>query len=287
MNHASSRRRRFALSRITAAVVGSLTLCLLGAAPASAAPTPVTFLQFNMCGADCAGGGEARANELTQAILSQRPTVVSLNEACRADLVKVQNALSAAGYAMNLSYRASIPGGRGGCAGSDYGNALLTKSPPKDVDTTTFTAQAGGIDRRGMVCVLIYQGTNIRVCSTHLLAGNAGLTVRDAQVVEVLKAVAKYTVPVVLLGDFNEWPAGRPLDRVFAAAHGGASSGAFLEAGSVTASGHPCRCGAATAGSTKLDYVFLQASRWTPVRSGVTAATTSDHRMLWATASLR
>lgn len=287
MTHDPFRPSRRSLGAFLAALVGIVALVLPGVAPATAAPAPVSFLQFNMCGADCGGTSQARADELAQAILTQRPTVVSVNESCRADLTRVQTALSSAGYAMHLSYRASIPGGRGGCAGSDYGNAVLTVAPPKDVDLTTFTAQAGGIDRRGMVCVLISQGTNIRVCSTHLVPGNAGLAVRDAQIAEVLQATAKYTVPIALLGDFNEWPGGRPLDRVYAPQHGGNSAGAYLEAGSVTAAGRPCRCGAATAGSAKLDYIFLQASRWTPVSSRVSTAQTSDHRMVWTTATSR
>ncbi len=287
MTHDSSPPRHRVLGAVVAALAVVATLVLPGVAPAAAAPASVSFLQFNMCGADCVGTSQARANELTQAILINRPTVVSVNESCRADLTRVQTALSSAGYSMHLSFRASITGGRGGCAGSDYGNAVLTVAAPKDVDLTTFTAQAGGIDRRGMVCVLVSQGTNIRVCSTHLLPGNAGLAVRNAQIAEVLKATAKYTVPVALLGDFNEWPAGRPLDQVYAPQHGGAAAGAYLEAGSVTAAGRPCRCGAATAGSAKLDYIFLQASRWTPVSSRVSTAQTSDHRMLWATATSR
>lgn len=92
---------------------------------------------------------------------------------------------------------------------SHYGNALLTRYPPREV--RTYNVSIAGLEPRGILDVdLDAHGQRLRVLVTHL-----GLvpSERRRQTRLLLDAVVAHPdEPVVVLSDFNEWfPWGRPL----------------------------------------------------------------------------
>jgi endonuclease/exonuclease/phosphatase family metal-dependent hydrolase len=92
---------------------------------------------------------------------------------------------------------------------SHYGNALLTRYPPREV--RTYDLSIRGFEPRGILDVdLDAHGKRLRVLVSHL-----GLipAERRRQTRKLLDVVAAHPdEPVVILCDFNEWfPWGRPL----------------------------------------------------------------------------
>lgn len=130
-------------------------------------------------------------------------------------------------------------------------------------------------------CARTVVGTELVVCSTHLVPGNVRADVRARQLAEVATTPAGHAGPKVLLGDLNDYPAAASMSRLYAAAYGAGASGAYVEGGS-TRAGRPCRCGALTYGRVELDYAFVSARHSTAAPAAVEDAPYSDHAFLWA-----
>ena len=110
-------------------------------------------------------------------------------------------------------------------------------------------------------------------------------TVRDGQIAEAVKLASSYKEPVVLMGDFNTRPTSSFLDRAYSGAvYGAPAYGTFSEAASMQGAA-PCRCGEATQGSAKVDFIFESTTAFTPQNPSVEASSYSDHKRLWATLS--
>lgn len=95
-----------------------------------------------------------------------------------------------------------------------YGNALLTRFPIGDVERVDLSV--AGREPRGLLEVTLGHASRLRVIVTHFgLRGHE----RRVQVDALLTRLAdREPVPVVLLGDFNEWhPRAEALARLHAA----------------------------------------------------------------------
>ncbi|MEO7431136.1 MAG: endonuclease/exonuclease/phosphatase family protein [Dokdonella sp.] len=88
--------------------------------------------------------------------------------------------------------------------GSDFGNALLTRSPPRDV-----VVHALGVDtrepRNAIDLRVDLDGGDWRLVATHLGLRTSERRIQVGKLVSLLGDVREQ--PTVLLGDFNEWSA--------------------------------------------------------------------------------
>lgn len=283
MNHAPSSTRHRPARRVGLALVAALAtaVSLLVPASVSEAAPAIRVLQLNMCGADCAEASSARIEETVNLVLARKPAAVSLNEACRADVTTIASRLRAGGRAMTVTYHATIPGGRGKCASSDYGTAVLTSTAPATVRTTVYSSQAGAVERRAALCVQVTSTRPVWICSTHLEPGRLRESTRLSQAAQLAATLRGLAGPAILAGDLNEVPAGDTLDTIYTSAHGGGASGLFVGDGS------PCRCGTPTRDAAKIDYVLATGATLRPAGSTVTDVATSDHSLLDATFTWR
>ena len=96
--------------------------------------------------------------------------------------------------------------------GISFGNALLTRFPPREVRRHDLSFP--GSEPRGAIDVdLDLDGVVVRVVATHF-----GLTSRERhhQIDALSKIVGRPEAPLVLLGDFNEW---FPRSKLFVRMH--------------------------------------------------------------------
>jgi endonuclease/exonuclease/phosphatase family metal-dependent hydrolase len=167
-----------------------------------------TLMQMNLCLSGLAGcygkvAYPAVVEEAVARIRDTRPDAVTLNEACRGDVVRVARRT---GYHLRFSrviyrgerLRCVRPGGRG-----LFGDAVLTKAGIGSADAHDFKTQAG-IERRRWLCVTTR--VEVDVCTAHLntrstieVAGN------DAQCAELGSLLARRASArtVVFGGDVN------------------------------------------------------------------------------------
>jgi endonuclease/exonuclease/phosphatase family metal-dependent hydrolase len=167
-----------------------------------------TLMQMNLCLSGLAGcygkvAYPAVVEEAVARIRDTRPDAVTLNEACRGDVVRVARRT---GYHLRFSrviyrgerLRCVRPGGRG-----LFGDAVLTKAGIERADAHDFKTQAG-IERRRWLCVTTR--VEVDVCTAHLntrstieVAGN------DAQCAELGSLLARRASAgtVVFGGDVN------------------------------------------------------------------------------------
>ncbi len=96
-----------------------------------------------------------------------------------------------------------------------YGNMLLTRLPVREV--TRFRLRTSRREPRGVINALLdWQGTPLRVLVTHL---GLGLRERRVQAAQLARRVARAgPVPVLLLGDLNDWIPGDPMIRALTGA---------------------------------------------------------------------
>lgn len=273
------------LRRLTTAVTTALALAVApglgGVQPATALTPGPVVAQLNMCGTECPGAWATKVDWIASTVAARGVSALSLNEVCGGQLTQLVNRLRARGYAMYAQFVATVPTGTSKCAGTGYGNAVLTRAAPLSVRRLTFAAQDGGSQRRAVMCVVVPLGKQAQVCTTHLSPGPKRYAVRDRQVGEAVAFVRRYSGPSLLMGDLNDYPASNTLDRVYAAAYGAGAYGAFVEGGS-TRAGQPCRCGAPTRGTVKIDYVFALAASFGAGSSQTIDDPYSDHHLLLA-----
>jgi hypothetical protein len=186
-------------------------LCGCSGSPAASdapAGSRFTLMQMNLCLSGLAGcygkvAYPAVVEEAVARIRDTRPDAVTLNEACRGDVVRVARRT---GYHLRFSrviyrgerLRCVRPGGRG-----LFGDAVLTKAGIERADAHDFKTQAG-IERRRWLCVTTR--VEVDVCTAHLntrstieVAGN------DAQCAELGSLLARRASArtVVFGGDVN------------------------------------------------------------------------------------
>jgi endonuclease/exonuclease/phosphatase family metal-dependent hydrolase len=201
-------------------------------------------------------------------ILELQPDVVLLQEVDRfqartggAD----QAELLARAVDMDGSYSANMVRGRG-----QYGTLILSRHTIVQEGRFDLVGRRGAEPRGLQWVTLDVGGRPVRVFNTHLDAVRPRARLRQAQ--QVAAVVARETVPVVLGGDLNAWPASSTVAAVSAVLTDTWSVGAGR-----SATGR---------GGRKLDYLFVGGGL-RPLRSRVAASTASDHDRLWADVRLR
>ena len=248
--------------------------------PADAATQPgaLTMLQFNMCGSAC-GTRFAVVDDLESAITGQArpPFVVTLDEVCRGQYNRLVADLPYHGH-----FQPTVP--HWCWDGSDYGIAVLVRS--SDVGyagSAPLPAPAGG-EPRTMTCVrTTVRAEPLVACAAHLDTDPANTPSQVAAVAEHADAF-RVGAAVVVGGDFNTTPRQPALDRMEAGfVEADAGDDAFTggcsrdRCGDAPGYAHPTR---------KIDYLFLSRGDFTGISAAVTSAPHSDHRPLWATATL-
>jgi endonuclease/exonuclease/phosphatase family metal-dependent hydrolase len=223
-----------------------------------------------MCGSvkegECNGGrtGPA-ARAVTRSILDFKPSAVSLNEACRAQVRSVKRRLRRRGR--RVSFRWVQTHFDNNCPGDRFGNAVLTVHRITARKSWALKHDPGEEVRRLLCVTTRVASRRTRVCSVHIETASDRAEQR-AQIREVTRRVTRHGrrgAPVVLMGDFNVEPPDPLLDRLYRR---------FRE---VDQGRPPCRCGESTAGSRKIDYIFVNRRRWKRVWGDATHSPYSDH----------
>jgi endonuclease/exonuclease/phosphatase family metal-dependent hydrolase len=268
-------------------LVGTSTGTSTDSSSGTSAGRGIRLLQFNMCGHVCRDSSSDKAAGVVDFLAAFHPAAASLNEVCRSQLTLVAADTADRGWAMYARFIVTQPNECNG--GDDYGNAVLTRSPIRDVDTLTYAAQdPGNPERRGLLCVTAaLDGRPSHICTTHIVdaTDNPDGTVRRAQIVLAARRVGSYRGPVVLMGDFNARPTSAALDPLYSRQHGSGGHGAFGEVGQGTGT---CRCGQRTHDSgAKYDYIFVTDRDFGVVDAVVAKSRFSDHRALEARVSKR
>lgn len=232
------------------------------------------FLEFNMCGNKCFGGGFSIADATVSSIKtrSPQPVVVALNEVCWNQWDRLRDDLAANGYRAWFQWN-----GRNYCAnGAYYGIAMLHKFSGTLVGNYILPDPGSPDEPRRMFCIQI--GFPLHVsCVTHVdgKAENRGAQI--ASVVSRAEAFASKGYHVVVSGDFNAVPTDDTLDQVYAFCYGGGAFGRFWEATVPLCS----RSGEATNDDgRKIDYVFATSGVFQRYADATYSA--SDHHPYWA-----
>ncbi len=260
------------LLAIAATVVAALAL----SGPADATGDLQTFLQFNLCGNACNRGGLQVVTRLEDAIDARRPFAVTLNEVCENQFARLRTDLV-------LYHGRFDPTGPTCHNGSRYGNAILVRAANATLVGGWNLPNPAGDETRRLVCLRTQQPRLI-ICVTHIsnYVGNIA-----AQVAAVAGILRRLTVgdAVLLAGDFNTDPADPRLNPMYSGCYR-PDTGIFREAAGCP--GRPA-VNEATYGVHKYDYIFLSDVGWssTVAHAEGIADGLSDHKALWATATVR
>jgi endonuclease/exonuclease/phosphatase family metal-dependent hydrolase len=229
-----------------------------------------------MCGHACNHDHPVPA--AVDALADYRPEAASLNEVCRGQLGAVVAGVRRRGWAMHARFLVTLPGA---CGGDDYGIAVLTRARVVDIDSLTYREQdSNSRERRGLLCAqAALGGRPTRICSTHLVSSGEDRSgnIRRGQLAAAARQTGSYSLPVVLMGDFNLPPGDVSMAALYTSAH----RGAFGALDEVDQGQGDCRCGAVThSGGTKLDYAFVTARDFAVRGASVVSTASSDHDVL-------
>jgi endonuclease/exonuclease/phosphatase family metal-dependent hydrolase len=276
-----------AASVVVVAAIAAVVLALSGDVRATG--DRETILQFNMCGHACNRGGLDVVPPLENSIRDRQPFVVTLNEVCETQYDSLRTALSA--------YQGRFdPTGPRCRNGARYGNALLVRSSEVDFVGTWELPNPAQDEPRRLMCVRTRVGDEspVRVCVTHISNEQGNIAAQVTAVASILKDLPAGDA-VILGGDFNTDPGDPRMNPLYSADYG-SGTGKFHEA---DAAGDHNRSvlGAQVDGDTinehtysdhKFDYVFLSDGDWDSLTAEADGSNPhSDHRALWAAASLR
>lgn len=266
------------------------------------------LFQFNMAGHTKEDGTWGPADDIEASLESNGTDAASINEMCRNQFEKLAGELGArwTGRFVVTAFaheyndnqtRLCSPGVDG--AEHDFGNAIFVRSAVVDGSLIRHALPnpEPSKENRKIVCVTAVEGATfprkIRFCSTHIANHTAwspdSHPKQQEQIDEVRSLVNGFTLPVVLMGDFNEAPISDKLDGIYdQSKYGGGASGRFVETDHDTASygNEPrCRCGAWTWSTSdlqdKLDFIFYTDTHFNQVAGWrTTPSTRSDHYIL-------
>ncbi len=277
----------------TGAIAATALIAVAAFALKADAPAPAhrqTYLQFNLCGNACSGGGLGIVNDLVRSIRERRPFAVTLNEVCENQYDRLRGGL--APYTGQFD-----PTGATCHNGARYGNAVLVRASGVRYLGSWGLPSPAADEARRVMCVETRApaATSLVVCVTHIsnVSGNIA-----AQVTAVAGTVADLatTNAVLLGGDFNTDPADPRLDPLYGLC-GSPGFGGFRDAdwgGCASRSTINMRDGSDvinedTYGRHKFDYIFLSDADWFSVSADAIEVPIglSDHDALWTTAMLR
>jgi hypothetical protein len=177
--------------------------------------TTITVLQLNICHGGMSGcyRGDAVLAKAADVIRSSRPHVLSVNEACSADIERLRPAMGSA-RALFVAAR-NLDGTPTPCRdGDQYGNIIMVASGFGGTaeESGTYTAQYrfadGHLELRSWACL---PAADLSACTTHLSSDNAPTAL--AQCRDLMNRAAGYPGPTVVAGDFNLKDQGSPSMR--------------------------------------------------------------------------
>lgn len=261
---------------------------------AGLAATPLTA-----CAAGMAGGGASSMTVVTFNIWhnmgdwpARLPLLIAALKAENADVIALQEVLEDAAVGLPNQAR-TIADALGGYemhfvstdaegAPRRYGNAILSRLPVLAVDSRKLEP----LDdfRTALRLRVAVGGTPVDVVNTHLAWQQDAAAVRARQIADVMAMLPRDGTPLIVTGDFNALQEDAGLaaltgERFFSALPRGAAPTTLNPA-----KNHPLRV---------IDHIFVEASRFTPVRASVigdqpTAGEyPSDHFGVAATVRLR
>src|SRR4051794_17141882 len=143
------------------ACLAAVVLAVGLAGDAQATPLRRTYLQFNLCGNACSGGGLAVVDRLTAAIRDRTPMAVTLNEVCQNQFDELLAGLP--GYRGRFD-----PTGPHCHNAARYGNAILIRSPDIGLVGSWALPNPGGDETRRLLCLRTGSGRPLTVCVTHI-----------------------------------------------------------------------------------------------------------------------
>lgn len=294
----------------TAAVVVQVAAPLVGFGPlrapaAYASGATMAILQFNMCGQASphgCGTGLTVAHDVESSINghSPQPDVVTLEEVCRSQYEDMYSTL-APYYGLFFTTVTN------GCAsGDNYGIAILVRTSNFTYLGEWWLPKTSGEARKvGCLSTNAFGGSQPLVaCVTHITIVGADI---PGQVAFVASKVGNYYAQNHLLvgGDFNTPSASSAMNSLYNPYYSPAGTGIFAEAdlpyqgnrhnGSdistinefTVCGGHRYPCGGGYGPATaKIDDIFLSDGDWSNYSADATFAKHSDHKPLWATATL-
>jgi endonuclease/exonuclease/phosphatase family metal-dependent hydrolase len=279
---------------------------LLGitASPAIAGPK-YNFFHFNVCGNRCEDG-DATFDQDTDPVRAiynslienQSERAASLVELCKNQFERLMDELPAEweGRFVATAWAHRPPAGEEEYTGAlcqpeggtehNFGNAILVRDAPivaGSQEVRRLGDPQPSNEHRAIICVTadLVNSPDARFCSTHIWS-----EAPFSELSGVAELVDGFTRAVVLMGDFNVEPGHDALDDIYSGfLFGGAATGKFEEADQDSSccgsTMQPCRSGADTAGTRKIDYIFFTRVDFSYISGFPTdPVTDSDHKIL-------
>jgi endonuclease/exonuclease/phosphatase family metal-dependent hydrolase len=268
-------RKRLLRTRALGAL-GAVAL-VLGAVPVVAprpasAAGPVRVMQFNFCGAICnkgvvdrAGSNNDVVEDIRNRIVSSRPDLVFLNEACHNQFGRLKKLLAGSSWRMNGVFRAQRHDSR--CKGG-FGDAVLTAGGMGGARVLELPDL--GSEHRAVLCLRTNARGSVLACALHLVTKDPEKARQLAAATKQLNAAARGGA-VVVGGDFNVQPNRMP------ALIDGARGGEFFDVDPQKA---PTR-------GQKIDFVLFSRDHFSSPSGGPAKSKYSDHRVLSGQATRR
>jgi endonuclease/exonuclease/phosphatase family metal-dependent hydrolase len=242
-----------------------------GPRPAAAAG-PVRVMQFNFCGAICntgvvdkPGNHNDVVEDIRNRIVSSRPHLVFLNEACQSQVARLKNLLAGSSWEMDGVFRAQRDDDR--CKGDGgFGDAVL--SAGSKGATRVLELPDMGKEHRAVLCLRTNAGGPVLACTLHLVTKDPEKAKQLAAATKHLNAAARGGA-VVVGGDFNVSP--NRMEGLLDPGRGGR----FFDVDPQKA---PTR-------GQKIDYVLFSRGDFSNPSGGPGRSRYSDHRVLSGGAS--
>lgn len=272
------------LATATVVVIACSTV-LVWSGTANAATRKYHYLQFNAF--DNLGTGtphDVRGDRIVDAIVDWgndgKPLFVSLNELCGTTADDIRMDVRARGLDMNGLFTETLASAPN-CPGGSYGNMVMYPGLRTGDGVTNLSADPGTAERRKLTCVSTSQPGNLRMCVTHL-SNDRG--VRVAQVGDVRAIVDPYALGsgfIAVGGDFNERP-----ELTNATLGMYASYGGYFNEVDRAGSCNDSLYNEFTHSLGKIDYTFIDGSRFFCWGGTTRFSSVSDHRFVRGAASL-
>ncbi len=216
--------------------------------PPPPAPTGATLsvMQWNVHktqGSD----GRCDPDRIANAIVAQKPDVVSLNEVnffsgeCAWTFNMGEKLQTLLNQKTGVTWYRKDVNVNGGTSG--YGNVILSRYPLVS-SSSTLLSYTRGVAQIGIVV----NGRNINLFSTHVEYYNSAW--RPIQIAEAVRWVTSFAEPRIIMGDFNTWPG--TTDYAIIATK---QQDSWVTAQSLGAASSYNGTGA-THGASRFDYVF-------------------------------
>jgi hypothetical protein len=264
MNAAGGRLR----GRVLVAL--AVSTLVLGAVPAlrprpALAAVPMRVMQFNFCGAICnngvvdkPGNNNDVVEDIRNRIVSSRPHLVFLNEACQGQITRLKALLANSSWPMDGVFRDQRDDNRCKGGGKGFGDAVL--SAGFEGATRVLELPDLGKEHRAVLCMRTDAGGPVLACTLHLVTKDPEKAKQLTAATNQLNAAAGDGA-VVIGGDFNVSP-GRMQELL--------GGGRFFDVDPQKA---PTR-------GQKIDYVLFSKAHFSNPSGGPVNSKYSDHHVV-------